>query len=66
MRTRLVTPVSVIVMVVTLAQAQNRSNDAAAAKPNSARELAGLWEAKRRFGPDIRGSLIIKQSNGGW
>jgi hypothetical protein len=53
-------------MVVTLAQAQNRSNDAAAAKPNSARELAGLWEAKRRFGPDIRGSLIIKQSNGGW
>jgi len=66
MRTRLVTLVSVIAMVVTLVQAQNHSNDAAAAKPNSARELAGLWEAKRRFGPDIRGSLIIKQSNGGW
>lgn len=35
-------------------------------KPNSARELAGLWEAKRRFGPDVRGSLLIKESNGGW
>lgn len=36
------------------------------AEARSARELAGLWEAKRRFGPDIRGTLLIKQSNGGW
>ncbi|MBI3766389.1 MAG: hypothetical protein HY277_07805, partial [Ignavibacteriales bacterium] len=34
--------------------------------PNSARELVGLWEAKRRFGPDIRGILLIKESSSGW
>jgi CubicO group peptidase (beta-lactamase class C family) len=32
----------------------------------SARELAGLWEAKRRFGPDVRGTLLVKQGKGGW
>jgi CubicO group peptidase (beta-lactamase class C family) len=36
------------------------------AEPHSARELAGLWEAKRRFGPDVRGSLLIRQSDSGW
>jgi len=25
--------------------------------------VVGLWEAKRRFGPDIRGTLLIKQSS---
>jgi CubicO group peptidase (beta-lactamase class C family) len=38
----------------------------AAAQINSAKELAGLWEAKRRFGPDIRGTLLIKQTGDGW
>jgi hypothetical protein len=61
MRTRLVALVSVIVLVVALAQTQNHSTDAASGGPNSVRELAGLWEAKRRLGPDIRGPLIIKQ-----
>lgn len=37
-----------------------------AAQSNSAKELAGLWEAKRRFGPDVRGSLLIKQTGGNW
>ncbi|MBA2338941.1 MAG: serine hydrolase [Pyrinomonadaceae bacterium] len=36
------------------------------AQSNSARALAGLWEAKHRFGPDIRGTLLIKQRNSGW
>jgi hypothetical protein len=36
------------------------------AQAYSAKELAGLWEAKRRFGPDIRGTLLIKRSGGGW
>jgi CubicO group peptidase (beta-lactamase class C family) len=36
------------------------------ATTNSARELAGLWEAKRRFGPDVRGSLLIRQTHSGW
>ncbi len=38
----------------------------ATAQSNSARELAGLWEAKRRFGPDIRGPLLIRQTGGVW
>jgi CubicO group peptidase (beta-lactamase class C family) len=33
---------------------------------NPARELAGLWEAKRVFGPDIHGTLLIEQVAGGW
>jgi CubicO group peptidase (beta-lactamase class C family) len=36
----------------------------AASQANSAKELTGLWEAKRRFGPDVRGSLLIKQTGG--
>jgi CubicO group peptidase (beta-lactamase class C family) len=31
-----------------------------------ARELAGLWEAKLRFGPAIRGPLAIERAAGGW
>jgi CubicO group peptidase (beta-lactamase class C family) len=42
------------------------STQAQTIKPHSARELAGLWEAKRRFGPDVRGSLLIKQTSSGW
>lgn len=34
------------------------------AQTNSAKELTGLWEAKRRFGPDIRGTLFIRQNGG--
>lgn len=36
------------------------------AQVTSAKELAGLWEAKRRFGSDVGGSLIIRQSSGEW
>ncbi len=38
----------------------------ATAKSNSAKELEGLWEAKRRFGPDVRGNLHIKKTGSGW
>ena len=31
-----------------------------------ARELAGLWAAKLRFGPDIKGTLLIEHSKDGW
>jgi len=27
---------------------------------NSAKELAGLWEAKKRFGPEVRGTLFVR------
>jgi CubicO group peptidase (beta-lactamase class C family) len=33
---------------------------------NSAKELVGLWEAKRRFGPDVRGTLLITEGKSGW
>ena len=33
---------------------------------SSADELAGLWKAERRFGPDTRGSLIIEKTASGW
>jgi CubicO group peptidase (beta-lactamase class C family) len=33
-------------------------------KPAS--ELAGLWEAKRQFGPEIRGALILEQGATEW
>jgi CubicO group peptidase (beta-lactamase class C family) len=36
---------------------------AAAAAPPS---LAGLWEAKRRFGPDARGTLVLRQEGTAW
>ena len=36
------------------------------AQADSAQELAGLWQAKLRFGPDVRGTLLVKQSNGEW
>jgi CubicO group peptidase (beta-lactamase class C family) len=39
---------------------------AADAGKNPVRELAGLWEAKRRFGPDIRGTLVVAQTATGW
>jgi CubicO group peptidase (beta-lactamase class C family) len=31
------------------------------AQSNSVQELAGLWKAKKRFGPDARGPLIIQK-----
>src|SRR5438128_2442719 len=36
------------------------------AQSTQAAELAGLWEAKLRFGPDIRGPLILERANGTW
>ena len=54
-----ITLVSVLVSEILLVQT-------AMAQADSARALAGLWQAKRRFGPDVRGSLIVKQLNGEW
>jgi CubicO group peptidase (beta-lactamase class C family) len=33
---------------------------------NPASELAGLWQAKQRFGPDVRGRLLLDRSAGAW
>jgi CubicO group peptidase (beta-lactamase class C family) len=32
----------------------------------SANELEGLWKAKKRFGPDARGTLVLQRSSGNW
>jgi len=29
-------------------------------------DLVGLWKAKRRFGPDVRGPLLLERSRGGY
>ena len=34
--------------------------------PSEARELEGLWAAKLRFGPDLRGTLILEHTSDGW
>src|SRR4051812_11935088 len=31
------------------------------ADPGTTGELAGLWQARRRFGPDIRGPLVVQR-----
>ena len=28
--------------------------------------LTGVWEARRRFGPDVRGTLLVERLAGGW
>lgn len=50
-------------LVLSLAVSQTQT---ATAQANSTQELVGLWQAKRRFGPDVRGTLLVKQSNGEW
>src|SRR4051812_24632105 len=40
--------------------------DRLAAQEPAARLSEGLWEAKRRFGPDIRGTLTVLQTRDGW
>lgn len=32
----------------------------------SANELAGLWKAKKRFGPDARGTLVVQRTGEGY
>ncbi|HEY4649292.1 MAG TPA: serine hydrolase [Gemmatimonadales bacterium] len=34
--------------------------------PGAAGELAGLWQARRRFGPDTRGTLILRRFGSEW
>lgn len=38
----------------------------ALAGPAAAGELDGLWQARHRYGPDIRGPLLVTQSGDAW
>ena len=46
------------------AAAQDQAAPPAAAAP--AVDLSGLWQAKRRFGPDAQGTLILQRADGGY
>jgi len=56
-----------LVVAIGMVSAAMQARAASAAEPDSsARALAGLWEAKVRFGPEIRGSLAIEHEAGAW
>jgi CubicO group peptidase (beta-lactamase class C family) len=37
-----------------------------AAAQTAAQDLVGLWYAKQRFGPDVRGRVVLDRSDGAW
>lgn len=39
---------------------------AAALPAAAAKDLGGLWQAKLRFGPDLRGPLVVRRGADGW
>jgi CubicO group peptidase (beta-lactamase class C family) len=51
-----------VLLLLNASDGENRS----ASGPGSAKELAGLWQARQRFGPDIRGPLLIRHSGQTW
>lgn len=53
-------------VILTLISAISTARIATAQAQADAGELIGLWEAKRRFGPEVRGTLIIRQIDGNW
>lgn len=60
------TPLFLIVVFVLALTLEVGFSQKAAAQTNSARELWGLWQTKARYGPDVRGPLVIRQINGEW
>jgi len=55
-----------ITLLVTTVTMLSLSPGALHGAQGNASELAGLWAAKLRFGPDIRGPLTIERAAGGW
>jgi CubicO group peptidase (beta-lactamase class C family) len=55
-----------ITLLVTTVTLLSLSPGALYGAQGNASELAGLWAAKLRFGPDIRGPLTIERAAGGW
>lgn len=53
-------------LVLALASASVSSSPSTLAQSAPASDLAGLWEARLRFGPDLRGSLTIARDPDGW
>jgi len=59
-------PPSVGVIARVILAAATAASVAAAAPPIAAPKLTGLWSAKIRYGPDIRGSLLLTRTSSGW
>jgi CubicO group peptidase (beta-lactamase class C family) len=55
-----------ITLLVTTVTILSLSPGALHGAQGNASQLAGLWEAKLRFGPDIRGPLTIERAAGAW
>jgi CubicO group peptidase (beta-lactamase class C family) len=55
-----------ITLLVTTVTMLSLSPGALSGAQGNASELVGLWAAKLRFGPDIRGPLTIERAAGGW
>lgn len=51
---------------IPLANPAAATQPAAIDAPGTAGELAGLWRATRRFGPDERGTLTLERTAQGW
>ncbi len=52
--------------IVAVAASLALSASAAAAQTAPPAELAGLWYARRDFGPEVAGRLVVDRANGGW
>ncbi|HEV2817931.1 MAG TPA: serine hydrolase domain-containing protein [Allosphingosinicella sp.] len=61
-------PVRMMACALLLSAVAAAAQDAAAptAATAPAPDLSGLWQAKRRFGPDAQGRLILARSDGGY
>jgi CubicO group peptidase (beta-lactamase class C family) len=55
-----------VLMTTAVFASAARAPRADAEPPNPAKELAGLWAAKRHFGPDVRGTLLVRKGANGW
>jgi CubicO group peptidase (beta-lactamase class C family) len=57
-------PVAVLLLIALGATLMSGTGLAEAA--TNASELAGIWGATRRFGPEVRGNLTVTRREGGW
>lgn len=64
MNTRLRRAVSLTVLVGAVALLAAAADEATSPSPST--HLEGLWVAKRRFGPDVRGSLLVRRVAGSY
>ena len=57
---------SVVLIAVVLVLSPSSLFAQSQTTPPAAADLAGLWQAKQRFGPDIRGPLLLEHNGNTW